>query len=345
MVINFNKKNYPYFTIDAISGEADENADVFPGKVEKLDLSKYVETEAFNEDDKQLLNTIRKLQEPEISKYISRNSPFPGIWENIIHQEEDDLPEDTRALVREYLFPKLKKLFASIAGKGLIFRIAKGKTFKTSNLQQVNVSAEEIKPSFDIIKSNGSIEIKANVKAGGLLLELKDNEAGTPLFYLYNHQLFVWKDQQASDIAENFFPGGSKKTSFSDWSNVLQKEVLPLTKEYKVNFDKSLLQEIKDGKSEISLYLAEKGDYLLFQPIFSYKGYATTARERDEVVVPAGDKVIIVHRNRPVEQEFIAKMQNLHSNFIYQEDTQALALKGVYVLNNNWLFLFFDAMN
>jgi non-specific serine/threonine protein kinase len=57
-------------------------------------------------------------------------------------------------------------------------------------------------------------------------------------------------------------------------------------------------------------------------------------------VVPAGDKVIIVHRNRPAEQEFIAKMQNLHSNFIYQEDSQALALKGIDVLKNNWFFLF-----
>ena len=60
-VINFNKKTYPYFTIDAISGEADENADVFPGKVEKLDLSKYVEADSFTEDDKQLLNAIKKL--------------------------------------------------------------------------------------------------------------------------------------------------------------------------------------------------------------------------------------------------------------------------------------------
>ena len=112
-----------------MSGEADENADVFSGKVEKLDLSKYVEAENFNEDDRQMLNAIRKLQEQEISKYISRNSPFSGIWENIIHQEEDDLPEDTSALVREYLFPKLKKLFLSIAGKGLIFHLAKGKPF------------------------------------------------------------------------------------------------------------------------------------------------------------------------------------------------------------------------
>ena len=49
IVINFNKKNYPYFTIDAVTGEADENAEVFTGKVEKLDLSKYVETENLND--------------------------------------------------------------------------------------------------------------------------------------------------------------------------------------------------------------------------------------------------------------------------------------------------------
>ena len=120
-----------------------------------------------------------------------------------------------------------------------------------------------------------------------------------------------------------------KETNFSDWSNVLQQQVLPLTKEFKVNFDKSLLQEIKDGKPEVKSFLAEKGDYLFFQPLFSYKGFETKAKDRDEVVVPAGDKVMIVHRNRPAEQEFIAKMQNLHCNFIYQEDSQALALKGI----------------
>src|SRR5688572_32183134 len=84
-----------------------------------------------------------------------------------------------------------------IAGKGLVFQLPKGKTFRTSSLQQLSVSGEEIKPSFDIIKNNGSIEIKATVNAGGLMLDLKNNEAGTPLFYLYNHQLYVWKVQPA----------------------------------------------------------------------------------------------------------------------------------------------------
>jgi non-specific serine/threonine protein kinase len=345
VVINFNKRNYPYFTMDAVAGEADENAETFPGKAEKLDLTKYVEAEKFSDADKLLLNSIRKLQEQEISKYISRNSPFSGIWENIIHQEEDDLTEDNRALVREYLFPKLKKFFATLSGKGLVFKLAKGKMFRTASLEPLSVVNEEIRPSFDITRKNGTIEINTTVHAGGLLLELKDNEAATPLFYLYNHQLFTWKDHHTAEVVEEFFPSGNRHVSMDDWSKILQQQVLPLTKDFKVNFDRSLLQEVKDGKPDISLYLSEKGDFLLFQPVFSYKGYATSAKDRDEVVVPAADKVIIVHRNRTAEREFIAKLQNLHSNFIFHDDTQALALRGTDVLKNNWFFLFVDAMN
>ena len=345
VVLNFNKKNYPYFTIDAVSGEADENATKFNGKIEKLDLTKYVEAENFSETDKQLLAAVRKLQEPEISKYISRNSPFSGFWENIIHQEEDDLPDDTRSLVREYLFPKLKKLFFSLTANGLLFQVAKSKPFKTANLLPLTVSSEDISPSFDVEKKNGSYEIKATVKANGFFFDIKDNEAPTPLFYLYNHQLYPWKDQPAVEVVESYLPAGVKKSSAEEWTTVLQDQVLPLAKEYKINFDKSLLHEVKDGKPEVSLFLGEKGDYLVFQPTFTYKGYETKAKDRNEIVVPAGDKVTIVHRNRVAEQEFIDKLQNLHSNFIFQEETHSLALKGTDVLKNNWFFLFIDAMN
>lgn len=344
VVINFNKKNYPYFTLDVISGEADENAGSFPGKIEKLDLTKYVETSPYSDTDKQLLFQLRKLQEPEISKYISRNSPFSGIWENIIHQEENDLPEETRNLIREYLFPKMHKLFAQLGERGLLFQLGKNKAFKTANLQPLHYVQEEIVPSFDIVKNNGSVEIKATVKAGGLWLELKDNESPSPFFYLYNHQLFLWKDLASIETIESFLPSGYKKTSLNEWGHVLQQEVVPLAKEYKINFDRSLLQEIKDGKPDTTLFLVEKGDYLVFQPVFTYKGYETKAKDRDEIVVPAGDKVTIVHRNRTAEQEFISKLRNLHSNFIYQEETHSLALKGVDVLKNNWFFLFVDAM-
>ena len=53
---------------------------------------------------------------------------------------------------------------------------------------------------------------------------------------------------------------------------------------------------------------------------------------------------MIVHRNREAEESFVRKLQNLHSNFAYNEDAATLALKGTDVLKNNWFFLFVDAM-
>ena len=43
---------------------------------------------------------------------------------------------------------------------------------------------------------------------------------------------------------------------------------------------------------------AGKGDYLVISAVFSYKGYETKPGERDELLFPTGEKVLIVHRNR-----------------------------------------------
>jgi non-specific serine/threonine protein kinase len=90
--------------------------------------------------------------------------------------------------------------------------------------------------------------------------------------------------------------------------------------------------------------LQEKGDYLVFQPLFSYKGFETKPGGKDELIIPDGDKVWIVHRNKEKEKDFFQKIEMLHSNFIRPEGGQQLALKGNDVLKNNWFFLFVDAM-
>jgi non-specific serine/threonine protein kinase len=342
-VFNFNKKTFPYFFIDVVQGESNDAGNGFTGKVEKIDLGKYVDTAKYNENDKQSLGLLRKLQEQEINKYISRNSPFSGIWENIIHQEEEDLPDETKNLMTEYLLPKLKKLFSG-SDTPLAFKLPQGKVFKTNNLEELKLSGEEARPHFTVSK-NGKYIIRCNVKADGLDHELAENESPSPLMFLYNHQAYLWKNPEVIDVIDKFLPKGKIEIGNDAWNKTMHQFVLPLAKEYKIDFDKSLVQEVKAGDPEVKLFLLEKGDYLVFQPSFSYKGYETRARDRDEIIVPHLDKVMIVHRNREVEQAFINKLQSLHSNFIYQEDTHALALKGTDVLKNNWFFLFVDAMN
>lgn len=343
LVFNFNKKAYPHFTVEALLGEPNEKNDGFAGKAEKADISRYVDTDKLPEEDRTLLALLRKLQESEINKFVSRNSPFSGIWENIIHQEEDDLPAETKELVAEYLFPRLKQLYTPRETAPLYYLLPEGKSFKTANLQPLTIADTEARPLFNV-KKNGDYQIICKVQAGIMEYSMDDNESVSPLFFLYNHQLFLWKNNEVVHLVEKFLPGGRMTVPAEEWAKTLQEFVMPLAREYKVDFDRSLIQEVKDGDPEVKLFLVEKGDFLVFQPSFSYKGYETKSRDRDEIVVPQGEKLLIVHRNREAENAFIAKLQALHSNFIVHEDNGSLVLKGTDVLKNNWFFLFVDAM-
>src|SRR5450432_3390747 len=119
---------------------------------------------------------------------------------------------------------------------------------------------------------------------------------------------------------------------------------MPLNNDYVVSFDKSLVREIKEGEPDITVMLVERGDYLLFQPVFSYKGFTVKKGDKETIIVPDGNKVLIVYRNKVVEQNFFDKLAGLHSQFIIQKQNNSLVLKGTDVLKNNWFFLFVDAM-
>ena len=164
----------------------------FVGKVEKIDISRYVNTDHLSEEDKELLTLLRKFQETEINKYISRNSPFSGIWENIIHQEEDDLPDETKELMAEYLLPKLKKIFTESAAILLFFYCRKEKSFKTNNLEPLQLQPDEARPHF-IVRKNSHYTIQCRVNAGGMEYDLGDNESTKPAFLFIQSPDFYGK--------------------------------------------------------------------------------------------------------------------------------------------------------
>ncbi len=342
LVFNFNKPAYPFFWIDVVEGEKGSDGS-FTGTVQKLELAKYIYLDDHTDEEKALVTSVRKLQDGEVAKYINRNSPFAGFWENIVHHEGDELPEETKTLVTEYLLPKLKKLSAETV-QVPVFILPKGKSFKTAYLQKVEFATTPLAPQFFVAGKERNYTIECFVKPEAAAFALTDNEAPGSLLFLYNHQLYLWKNTEAAAVTTQFLPNGIMKIKSDVWPATLTGIILPLTKEYKIDFDRSLIEEIKDGEPEVKLFLQEKGDYLVFQPIFTYKGFDTKAKDRDEMVVPYGSKVVVVHRNREAEGTFIEKLRTLHSNFVSYDDGAALALKGADVLKNNWFFLFVDAM-
>jgi non-specific serine/threonine protein kinase len=344
LVFNFNATTYPYFTADAIQGDADANSVKFFGKTEKLDLTKYVNTEVFSEEDKMLLQQIRKLQATEVNKYLNRNSPFSGIWENIIQTDGDELPDETKSLITEYLHPKLKKIFDEQSQNPFVFLLAEKKVFKTDNLIEVSLSDTLIAPQFKIVAQDDHFELQCRFNLNGAERPVTENECTSSILFLYNHIFYLWQKPEDILQADKFIKNGHIKLSKENWTQQMQKTIMPLTKDYLVEFDKSLIKEIKSGEPDVKLMLQEKGDYLVFQPIFSYKGFETKANDKETITVPDGDKILIVHRNKEVENRFMDTLASLHSQFIKPQEGNSLVLKGADVLRNNWFFLFVDAM-
>jgi non-specific serine/threonine protein kinase len=200
-----------------------------------------------------------------------------------------------------------------------------------------------LRPAFHVTPLGEEIEVKAVARVNELEIEMQDNEWGADWMMIYDDVMYLWDKEEDFEVLLDFLPKGVLNIGKEAWPAYLQKVVMPISRNYPVEFDKSLVSDVKEGDPEIRLQLQEKGDYLLFVPTFSYKGYDIRFNDKDNIIIPSGDRVMMINRNKDAEMDFIRKLEGLHSNFM-RPDGAALVLKGNDVLKNNWFFLFVDAM-
>lgn len=342
IVFNYNESGFPGFAVCAVQGEINEAGTAYVSKAEKIDLNKYVNTEVFDEEDKALLQQIRKLQDNEINKYLNRNSPFSGIWENIIHTDGEDLPDETKMLIIEYLYPKLRKLFDN-PNRNLCFVLPKGKPFKSAELLPVTLSNIPACLLFRVASVNSHLELVCQQKVNGNAYTITEEEGHSPALVMHQDELYLWSKPEDVLEVERFRKRGATKLNKDNWAATMREVIMPLTREYQVEFDKSLMREVKNIEPRIQLLLQEKGDYLLFQPVFTYNGFEVKPGEKETIILPDEDKILMIRRNKPAEEQFLQTLNGLHSMFQVQPEG-GMALKGQEVLRNNWFFLFMDAM-
>ena len=335
---------YPGFNVELVCGEFDQENLEFLGKVEHIDLSKYVPTTELVTEDISLMNAVRKLQRSEIDKYVSRNSPFSGIWENIIYSEEEGLPAETTLLIDEYLHPKIVKMFAEHAERTLFLKLLPGKPFTTANLVKVGIGSGRMKPGLQVALEKKQAIITPVALIEEWDIELTANEWSSSLVALFNDQFYCWNSLEDLEAITAFIPERNRKITLSKWPEFLEREVLPFARKYKVDFDKSLMTELFNGEPEIKLQLQEKNEYLVFTPVFLYQGYEVKYTDKETIFLPENGKIKMIKRDLEKERDFVKKLGSLHSNFINTENSFNLVLKGTEVLRNNWFFLFVDAM-
>ena len=344
IVVNFNQPNYPYFTVDIIEGLANQEQTQLLPNISLLDLTKFIDLEKYPLEHSNIIQQARKIQATEITKFLNRNSPFAKMLDDIITDENEVISEESKTLVIEYIYPKLKQLFNQIEELPFVYYLPKGKAFKQANLKELTISKRSVTPSFKVTTKGKNYVLQCFVHLQHQLFELDENECNNTFIFLHNSELILWDHSDNIIYAEQFGDGSSLTIKAKDWEQQLASKIIPLSRIYKLEFEPTIIAEIKDGEPAAKIVLQEKGDYLVFLPVFNYKGYNIKENDKDEVIVADKDKVIIIKRNKETEANFLAKIENLHSNFIRPQGTQSLALKGVDVLKNNWYFLFVDSM-
>jgi hypothetical protein len=333
--------NYPGFAIDALQGDIGDEGSIL-GMAEHLDLGRFINIDVFDDADKHLVQQIRKLSDVEINKFLNRNSPFSGIWENIVHTNGSDLPEETKMLIHEYLQPKLVRIFADHGEKKANYYLPSGKKFISANLKEVSLMSEPLALHFEVELLDHSVRVSAFTHIDGLKTKLIANEWQVPLLFLQHERLYNWTKPEDVQFADQFREPVSVDTK--EWAEYAEKHIVPLSKDYPVQFDKNLTTEIANKTPEIVVQLIEKGDFLVFNPIFSYHDIPAPADEQPTITMVQSGRVLIVHRMLEKERQFIQKLAALHTNFIRPERTRQLVLKGTDVLKNNWFFLFVETM-
>lgn len=343
IVFTTPQHQYPFLQIEAVQGVANQTHTAFVSKVEKLDLNKYVNVDVFDDGDKNLLQQIRKLLPSEISRYLNRNSPFSGFWENIIQQKDEVLPDETRILIADYFNNKLQKIFVEQMHNSFVFQLPQGKPFITTALENIHLEKQPITPHFIVGKKENDFVMECKVKLPDQVVSIIENENASPFVFQQNETLYCWQNAEDINIIEKFLPQGFIKIENTNWEYFLQEFILPLSKTYDVQFTNIDREEVKNVEPQAQIFLKEKGEYLLFEPTFSYNNYTITDTDKDKIIIPQPNKLLIINRNIEAENEFVNKLQSLHSSFIKPNNSNALALRGTEVLKNNWFFLFIDA--
>lgn len=344
VVFNGNEPLFPYFRMDLVSGEVNEEQTAFVSLVNKLDLSKYIDFYQFKENDRDLISPVRKLQSGEVSKYLAKNSPFAGIWENITHENAEELPTETKELMLEYLHPKLDKLFPLLAEHGLLFLLPNRQPFKTRNILPVQLGGGRLQPIFKTRSVQEEIEITCYVSIEGELVNVTENEWDSTLVFLHQGMLHLFENPQDALHVELFRNNGRLRIPVAEWGTYLRDYLLPLSKQYQIQFDPSLLAEVDDIVPECQVYLKEVGETFIIQPGFAYHGHEVEWNEETRITVQEGNKVLIIHRNKEAEQQFVERLRGLHTNFSQPSGNNYFYLRSKEALKNNWFFLFFDTL-
>ncbi|MGH2642472.1 MAG: SWIM zinc finger family protein, partial [Chitinophagaceae bacterium] len=234
VVFHHSKKDFPYLEINLVQGEVNDEQNAFISPVRKIEINRYIDYFAFSHPDRDLISQLKKLHPSELNKYLNRNSPFAELWENLYLEDGENLPEDTRKLILEYLFARIKRLWPILAKRKLTFWLRASATLRTAELDPLEIIEDPVIPELKVKKKENAIAISCFLNIGGQEIPLEKNEAGSPLLFMYQNRLYCFRDKNDTFLADEYMQSPEKEFSPNEWQKYLTETLLPLSSEFAV---------------------------------------------------------------------------------------------------------------
>jgi non-specific serine/threonine protein kinase len=343
VVFTNRKKEFPYLEIELVQGEVNEQQDAFVSFIRKLELTRYLDYYSFSYADRELISHVRKLQPQELHKYLSRNSPFEALWENIYLEDGENLPEDTRKLILEYMYSRLKRLAPLLAKRNLNFWLPGSQNLRSNHLEAIQLKEIRIKPELQVRLNDTEAQISCFIPIEGEKIPVGQNRSGSPLIFIHNKDLYFYGHKEDPGVVDRYSPS-PLKIPLADWPRFLQEELLPLSGHYKVHFDKDLISDIWDEKPQYCIRVKELGDLFIIQPVFFYRNHQVEWEESREITVEENGRILRLHRDKEAEEDFIQKIQDLHPSFKNINNHNYFYLHTKEAIKRGWFLQFSDAL-
>jgi SNF2 family DNA or RNA helicase len=335
LVLDTQTEWYPHCGVELIIGETNEEQK-FIGKIERLSLEKYINTEVFEPLEQEWIATARKIMPEEIVKYLKRSLPFGDFIGDHNSVLKDHLDQELFIPLWEYLLPKYKSLFNKSESVPRTFIRLQGAQFSSKGLRPITLSHITASP-FLVVEKKAS---KYLVTLGWTIDETEHTFEEVSMLnagiVLHQDTAYCVASVSAISIVEQFLLNGVMQIASKDWNKTLEDKLVEWRKVLDIRFAPDLMEEVTDIPAQFRIYLYEQAESLHLKPTFLYNGIEAKLGDAIQILQAQDGKVKVIERDTIAETEFCNMIQALHENMLYSMREKHFYIHSKNVLKSNW---------
>jgi non-specific serine/threonine protein kinase len=326
---------YPHCSIQLVLGEAAEGQTGFHGPIERLDLQKYLNVDAFDPHEREWIATARKADPIEIVKYLKKSLPF-GDFIGDYHSVLKDKPDpELFHPIWEYLLPKYKSLAQSGSG-GMTFLHLLGKPFTAKGLRPITFASEPAVPFLKVSKSGKKFKVALCWQPDAPEDVQQQFEMLNSAMVLSGDTLYLVDTIEQISIVELFAPDGKMEIDAAEWPAFLEEKLVPWKKQLQIEFPEAIVKLLEDVPVQFRLYMYEQGESLHLKPAFVYGNIEARMGDAVELIEARNGNVEIIRRDTVRETEFCNMLQALHENMLFSMREKQFYIHSKNVLKSSW---------